>query len=136
MEMQGYEEVEHTADWALRIRAGTLEELFIRAALGMLQLAGAEPREGPTQKRWIELQATDNESLLVTWLEELLFVIETEEVTFTEFDLRMESNTRLTATVHEAPLKNIKKHIKAVTYHDLRITQLEAGLEVTVVFDV
>jgi SHS2 domain-containing protein len=136
MEVQGYEEIEHTADWALRIRAGDLEELFVHAALGMLQLAGAEPREGPTKNRWIELQATDSESLLVTWLEELLFLIETEEVTFAEFNLRIESNTCLTATIQEAPLENIKEHIKAVTYHNLRITQTEGGFEVTIVFDV
>jgi SHS2 domain-containing protein len=136
MKAQGYEEIDHTADWALQIRAGDLEGLLVHAAFGMLQLAGAEPREGPTKKRWIELQATDSESLLVTWLEELLFIIETEEVTFTEFDLKIERDTYLTATIQEAPLENIKEHIKAVTYHDLRITQTENGFEVTIVFDV
>lgn len=136
MEPQGFEEIEHTADWALRVRGKNLEELLRNAALGMLQLAGAEPREEPSHKRWIELQATDSEGLLVTWLEEILFILELEEVTFTEFDLRLEGNTRLMATVQEAPLKNIKEHIKAVTYHNLRITRLEDGLEATVVFDV
>ncbi|HEY42908.1 MAG TPA: archease [Anaerolineae bacterium] len=136
MEPQGYEEIEHTADWALRVRGNNLEELFRNAALGMLQLAGVEPREGLAQKRLIELQATDSEGLLVTWLEEILFILESEDVTFTEFDLRLEGNTRLTATVQEAPLMNIKEHIKAVTYHNLRIARMENGFEVTVVFDV
>jgi SHS2 domain-containing protein len=136
MEPQGYEEIEHTADWALRVRGKNLEELFRNATLGMLQLVGVEPREGPSQKRWIELQATDSEGLLVTWLEEILFILESEEVTFTEFDLKLEGNTRLKATVHEVPLMNIKEHIKAVTYHNLSITRMEDGLEATVVFDV
>jgi SHS2 domain-containing protein len=136
MEEQEFEEVEHTADWALRIRGDDLEGLFTNAAAGMLQLAGIEPRAGPTRKRRFELQAPDMESLLVTWLEELLFVIEMEEVTFVKFDLSVEDNNRLTAKVQESPIGNIKKHIKAVTYHNLMITEVEDGLEVTVVFDV
>jgi len=38
-----YVEVEHTADWALRVWAPTLEELFVDAARGMYELAGAKP---------------------------------------------------------------------------------------------
>ena len=136
MEEQEFEEIEHTADWALRIQGENLEGLFYNAAVGMLQLAGIEPRAGPTRKRRIELQASDSESLLVAWLEELLFVIEMEEVTFSKFDLTVEDNNHLTAMVQESPIGNIKKHIKAVTYHNLKITQVEDGLEVTVVFDV
>jgi SHS2 domain-containing protein len=33
-------------------------------------------------------------------------------------------------------LDSIAKHIKAVTFHDLRITAIQGGLEATVVFDV
>jgi SHS2 domain-containing protein len=102
----------------------------------MLKLAGIEPRTGPTRTRRFELQADDSESLLVAWLEELLFLIEMDEVTFAKFDLTVEDNTRLTAKVQEFPIENIEKHIKAVTYHDLKIKQVEDGLEVTVVFDV
>jgi SHS2 domain-containing protein len=136
MEEQEFEEVEHTADWALRIRGEDLEGLFTNAAAGMLHLAGIEPRAGPTRKRRFELQASDSESLLVTWLEELLFVIEMEEVTFTKFDLTVEDNNRLMAEVQESPIGNIKKHIKAVTYHNLKIKEVKDRLEVTVVFDV
>jgi SHS2 domain-containing protein len=136
MEGQGFEEIEHTADWSLRIRGENLEGLFCNAAVGMLKLAGIEPRTGPTRTRRFELQADDSESLLVAWLEELLFLIEMDEVTFAKFDLTVEDNTRLTAKVQEFPIENIEKHIKAVTYHDLKIKQVEDGLEVTVVFDV
>lgn len=136
MKGQRFEEIEHTADTALRIRGEDLEGLFCNAAVGMLQLAGIEPLAGPTRKRRIKLQASDDESLLVAWLEELLFLIEMDEVTFTEFDLTVEGNTNLTAEVHEAPIGMIKTHIKAVTYHNLKITQVDDGFEVTVVFDV
>jgi len=136
VEGRDFEEVEHTADSALRIRGANLEQLFCNAAVGMMQLAGIESLAGPTRKRRIELRASDSESLLVAWLEELLYVIEMEEVSFTKFDLTVEDNTSLTAKVQEAPIGNIKRHIKAVTYHDLKIAQVEGGLEVTVVFDV
>jgi SHS2 domain-containing protein len=33
-------------------------------------------------------------------------------------------------------MDSIAKHIKAVTFHDLRIVATQEGLEVTIVFDV
>ncbi len=108
MKGRKFEEIEHTADSALRIRGQNLEELFRNAAAGMLHLAGIEPSAGPTQKRRFELRASDDESLLVSWLEELLFLIETDEVTFTEFDLTVEANTTLWAEVLKPPLGSSK----------------------------
>ena len=131
-----FEEVEHTADRALLVRGADLKELLHNAALGMLQLIGAIPRSGPSREREIEVQAPDRESLLVTWLEELLFAMETRGVTYTKFELQITGDTNLVAKVQEMPIDVITRHIKAVTYHDLEIEKTEDGLVTTVVFDV
>ena len=131
-----FEEIEHTADQALRVRGIDFKELLHNAALGMLQLTGAIPRSGPSQDRKIEVQAPDREGLLVTWLEELLFSMETRGVTYTKFELHITSDTHLVAKVQETPIAAITRYIKAVTYHDLEIEKTEDGLETTVVFDV
>ena len=123
-----FEEIEHTADQALRVRGTDFKELLHNAALGMLQLTGVIPRSGPSRDRKIEVQAPDREGLLVTWLEELLYLTETRGVTYTEFELHITDDTHLVAKVQETPIAAITRHIKAVTYHDLEIEETEDGL--------
>jgi SHS2 domain-containing protein len=114
-----FEEVEHTADRALRIRGRNLEDLFANSI----------------EKR-IELEAADAEDLLVAWLSELAFWAETESLIFNRFHFTELSPTRLGAAVRGGPVKTLQKHVKAVTFHNLAIRREPEGLVVTVVFDV
>ncbi|MEJ2563500.1 MAG: archease [Anaerolineales bacterium] len=130
------EEIEHTADWAIRVRGKNLEALFQNAAQGMLQLMQASSRSGTPRSKTIELRALDNETLMVTWLEELLFNMETHEVNYTDIDVQKVEGCRLRAIVRETPLAALKKEIKAVTFHDLKIESTDEGFITTIVFDV
>ena len=61
-----WEEVDHTADWALRVRGGDLRALFENAARGMISLIGGEAVAGAHEiERRIDLSAPDLETLLV-----------------------------------------------------------------------
>src|SRR5262245_31383561 len=133
----GFEEVEHTADWALRIQGRDLCELLGNAAWGMSHLLVAEPAEIPLEiEQQFDLEADDAESLLVNWLGELAYWAESERVVFGEFELRRVTPAHLEATARGGRVADLQKHIKAVTYHNLAIVATEAGLEATVVFDV
>jgi SHS2 domain-containing protein len=133
----GFEEVEHTADRALRISGINLRELMISAAQGMTQLMVGNASKISTEiEKSIELQAVDAESLLVEWLSELAYWAETEMLIFKKFRITDVSATRLQATVSGGKATELEKHIKAVTYHNLEIIQTPKGLEVTIVFDV
>jgi SHS2 domain-containing protein len=135
--MMGFEEVEHTADKALRIVGINLKELMISAAQGMTQLmVGDVSKISSKIKKSIEMQAVDAESLLVEWLSELAYWAETEMLVFKKFKVTHITATRLQATVWGATVRELEKHIKAVTYHNLEIRQTPKGLEATVVFDV
>jgi len=131
----GYEEIEHTADWALRVWAPDLKTLFVQAAEGMNTLAGMVLEGGARPKKAFELGAIDRESLLVDFLSELLYFSEMEQLGFDRFDLNI-GEQKLIAKVEGGAIADLKKEIKAVTYYDLKITTGEAGLEVTIVFDV
>jgi SHS2 domain-containing protein len=131
-----YEEIEHTADWALRIHGKNMADLLVNAAQGMLTLMGIEPQDEPGEKCKIHLEAYDREMLLVIWLEELLYAMETREVTFLDISIDVSPENRLMAEVIEIPYKGIDKHIKAVTYSDLHIDETSEGLVTKVVFDV
>lgn len=133
----GFEELEHTADKALRIFGMNLKELMISAAQGMTRfMVGDASKISPEIEKSIQLEADDAESLLVEWLSELAYWAESEMLVFKIFRITDVTATRLDATVVGGKVAQLEKHIKAVTYHNLEIMQTPSGLEATVVFDV
>ncbi len=132
-----FEEVEHTADRALRVFGTNLTELFLNAAEGMTQLMVADVSEISTEiEKSIELDAIDTESLLVEWLSELAYWAESDMLVFIKFRIQKASATHLQAKIFGGKTSMLEKHIKAVTYHNLKIIRTSQGLEATIVFDV
>ena len=132
----GYHEIEHTADWELHVWAPNLSALFEQAARGMYALSGTRLQNEPRQMKFLDLSAPDHESLLVIFLEELLFLGEQEHIGFDNFeDVRMSEN-RIELQMEGALILSQSKEIKAVTYHNLKIRETKKGYEVNIVFDV
>lgn len=132
-----FEEIEHTADNALKVFGSDLAELLVNAASGMNSLLAAEQDSTMRpEEKLVELEAVDAESLLVEWLSELAYWAEAESLLFHEFDLHSISSTRIKATLRGKRIGRLEKHIKAVTYHNLEIVRTADGLTATVVFDV
>lgn len=134
-QLAGYEEVQHTADWALRIWAPDLAALFEQAARGMFDLSGIRLQEGHREKRSLKVESTDAEGLLVNFLGDLLHILDQDGLAFDQFDLAV-SETALIANLEGAPVAERKKEIKAVTYHNLSIQKNSQGLQAEIVFDV
>ena len=130
------EEIEHTADWAIRVRGRTMEELFSNAALGMAMLMADLKAIESSVERKIELEEFDTETLFVSWLSELLWFTEESDAVFVQYEIEKLTSTRLEARVWGGRLAGQYKLIKAVTFHDLDIIETDDGYEVTVVFDV
>ena len=133
----GFEEVEHTADKALRVFGADLTELFLSAAEGLTHLMAADVADISTKiEKSIELEAIDAESLLVEWLSELAYWAESEMLVFKNFRIQKATATYLKAKVWGGKTSMLEKQIKAVTYHNLKIKKTAEGLEATIVFDV
>jgi SHS2 domain-containing protein len=129
--------VEHTADWSIRVTGDDLAQLFEHAATGMSMLMAGDLQALPCDiERVVELDAYDAESLLVDWLSELAYWAETEQIVMRSFDLTDIDETHLVAKVKGGRAPDLEMHIKAVTYHDLKVARTESGLEATIVFDV
>lgn len=133
--MERYEEIDHTADWAFRAFGRDLKELYENAAYALFALEGALDIAS-TLERQIAAEGIDREALLVNWLNELLFLQETRRETYQRFSIKQLTDTHLAATVHGAPAEPTTKFIKAVTFHNLKITQHANGWEATIVVDV
>ena len=133
----GYEEVEHTADNALRIHGHSMEELLQNAAHGMNSLMINDVSIISTQiQKNVEVEAMDAESVLVEWLAELAYWAEMHMLVFKRFEIETVTAVRVRATLFGGKVSKLQKHIKAVTYHNLKIIETEKGLGATVVFDV
>jgi len=134
--MQHFQEIEHTADWAFRARGRGLAQLFANAARGMFELQGSAGRAGNKIAREVAVGGVDRETLLVNWLNELLYLQETQQETYNCFEILEISDTNLRALVHGRPHRPEGKLIKAVTFHGLEVRQSGDGWEATIVVDV
>ena len=132
----GYEELSHTADLALRVESTTLGGLFEQAALGMQAMMGIKPDEGSTTTREFTASSADVETLLITFLEEILFLVEIENCHVPGITFEAIHETYLRAHLDCQPVQSIEKQIKAVTFHQLEIRSLPSGYETILVFDV
>ena len=74
-----FEELEHTADVRLRVKASTLEGLFSEAARAMMVVMYGSAEPGPMRRK-IEVRAPDLESLMHAFLSEILYVSEVEDM--------------------------------------------------------
>jgi len=83
-----YHEVEHTADRALYVWGARPPDLFAGAARGMYGLMADLDELVPIEWREVRLQAGDRETLLVDWLNELLFLTDTEGLLFVGFQVQ------------------------------------------------
>ena len=132
---QGHREVEHTADWGLEVWAPDLPGLMEEAARGMFELMGVVVSEEARCHRQFEIGADDREQLLVSFLGELLFLAEAENLAFDGFLLNVDG-TNLLARLEGGSILSRSKEIKAVTYHRLEISETGRGLETSIIFDV
>jgi SHS2 domain-containing protein len=133
----GFDVVDHTADWSLRVYGPDLAALFEQAALGMASLLVANVATvDDGVERPFAFDEFDTETLLVEWLSELAYWAETERLIFTQFHFEAIDETSLRATARGGHVTELQKHIKAVTFHNLAITPTATGLETTIVFDV
>lgn len=131
----GFKEKKHTADWALLVWGKDLESIFVEAVRGMNSLLAPVLEPSPLETRECSLTGTDNESLLVAFLNELIYFLEQEKLVFDSIDLQITPG-RLDAQMQGKRVLNAEKLIKAVTFHNLEIEQTPKGYQVEIVFDV
>jgi SHS2 domain-containing protein len=127
--------VEHTADWELEVWAESLDGLMVEACRGMYELMGVEVCSENRRHYRLELGAGDREGLLVAFLNELLYLLESEDLAFDGFLLAVDEN-RLDARLEGGAVTARGKEIKAVTFHRMAVRDVGPGLRTRIVFDV
>jgi SHS2 domain-containing protein len=132
-----HEIVDHTSEVQLRLRAGSLTELLAEAgrALAAIQLGGtAGPAIGPWRE--FEVFSPDRASLLADWLNELVFLAETEQWVATEFAIEPTEGRSVRARLRGVEVERVPGLVKAATLHGLRLEDVPGGVEGEVILDV
>lgn len=129
-----YRWVEHTAEVEVQIEAGTEEAVFADALHALTELL-ADDIGGEQVLREVAVDGQERTALLVAWLDELVYLAETEDLV-PEDTRRIELSDRgLAATVrcHRGSPRHL---IKGATYHRLSFERSGQGFRATVVLDV
>lgn len=139
--MEPYEILEHTADIGIRAYGKSREELFIHMAMGMFSLIVPPEEVGSKLTVPIKVQATGWDNLLVSWLQELLVLFDTQGILGSSFEIKRLEPTQLEAVLHGEKLDlkrhSVDKEVKAVTWCDLAMSEDARGVwTAEVIFDI
>ncbi|MFT5526135.1 MAG: SHS2 domain-containing protein [Pirellulaceae bacterium] len=137
-----YETFDHTADLGLRVRAASVEQLFEEAAMCLFEMmvVNLEDVKSVVSKT-VEITAnaaiaTDSAAgmdlLLFDWLNELLYLFESEQLLLSKFHASFHCD-KLTAEV-SGQVMDFDRHemdheVKAITYHQLRVELIDDAPE-------
>jgi SHS2 domain-containing protein len=131
-----YKYLEHTADVKFRAFGKSLEEAFVNSAYAMMNVL-FEGKVKEVKIKKIKVKGIDEKGLLYSFLEEILFLLNTEYFLLSRVKKIEIKNNELTAELigDDSRSYNLGLDIKAVTYNDMFIKK-EKDFVVQVVLDI
>ena len=135
-----YQIIDHTADLGIIVEGTDEENLFIRAAYAMMDLMVKGNFSRKTVIKDVSLQGEDFPDLMVKWLGEILYLFEGDKLIVNSIEIKSISpiklESMLTLTSFEPEHHQVKREIKAVTYHQISVDKTEDGWQARVIFDI
>ena len=134
-----FEFVDHTGDLGVRVFGDTLPRLFEQAAQALTFILTDPETIQVEETRKLLLGANTDEELLITWLNELVYLFDTKGLLFKTYDVLSVHDHHLEALAQgETYVEGrhpIKTTVKAATYHQLKIENHQGVWTVQVIFD-
>jgi SHS2 domain-containing protein len=120
-----FELLDHPADIGFRARGATLEELFSGCARALVSIILDPSAIRPIESISIPGTGGDLESLLVNWLNEVLYHVDGRRIALGEFAIAHVDETSVECMARGERL-DPERHpsravVKAVTYHQLKV---------------
>lgn len=130
--------LEHTADIKFQAFGKNLNRAFENSALAMFNAMTNEKIKAE-KKKTIKIKGRDKENLLYNFLEELLFLLDTENFFLGKIKVKIDTEKlELKAEIFGDNVKKYKPHIdiKAVTYNQMFVRNEKGRWVCQVVLDV
>jgi SHS2 domain-containing protein len=139
--MNNFEIIDTTADIGIRAFGSNLPEVYSNAALGMLGLITDIETVNEKLERQIVITAPDTDTLLAEWLNELIFLFDTEMLLFSRFIIAMPGKSSIEARCFgekvDKSRHELKIGIKSATYHRIKVEQQKNGtFQAEVILDI
>jgi len=135
-----YKFLKHTADIKFQAFGSSLEQAFENSALAMVNsMYSGKVRILAKIKKTIKVKGKNLESLLYNFLEEILFLLDSESFFVSKLNVKInKTHTELTAEVYGDDAKNysIGLDVKAVTYNEMFVKKIKNKWVCQVVVDV
>ena len=137
--VKDFEFINHTADACVIAYGASMNQAFANAGRALFSLITELDEVAEVLYRDIEVKASDEESLLVEWLNELIYQFDTENIIFKRFDITRLNQTQLKARSYgekvDSTRHKLKTGVKAATYHMLKVDKNDV-YKVQVLFDI
>jgi SHS2 domain-containing protein len=137
---KAFEIIDHTADVGIVAYGADIKELFSNAALALFSLITELESVEKKLHLNLEVSSEDSDSLLVEWLNELIYLFDAKHILFNRFDIESLTHNQLKATCYGEnfdPMKHrIKVGVKAATYHMLKLDKSGDGCKAQIIFDI
>lgn len=127
-----------TSDIVFEAYGCDLKELFENAALALFDVISQRESVSPLVQKSVELTGEGEKDLLFNWLQELISMVDTEELFFSEFDIQEICSTSLMAVCRGEEISPGKSGtlVKAITYHRFNLEKTKKGYKATVSMDI
>jgi len=132
--------LDHTADLGVKIKGTSLIDLFENAGRTLLHLMFRIRLTEQADFTKISISGNDLADLMVRWLTEILYLFAGENLVVTGINIDSLSPAVLKATLRTSPFDpkshKIIREIKAVTYHQIAVTDENGIWTARVIFDI
>jgi len=81
--------LDHTADIGIKVYGNTIEDLFCNTAIAMFSLMADLDKVKPSKSFYVQIKGEDEENLIIKWLNELLYLFDTEYCLFNRFNIKI-----------------------------------------------
>jgi SHS2 domain-containing protein len=137
--MPGYEFIDDlTSDVMFEAYGRSLEEVFKNAAEAMFSVICKLKKIAPKKSLEIEVKGQNKEELMVSWLQRLISLVDTEDMFFSRFDILEIDEKHIKAKIHGEDIRPElgETVVKAVTYYKFKFEKTGKGYVVRVSLDI
>jgi SHS2 domain-containing protein len=142
--VSSYKFLEHPADIGIEATGKTLIEAIESASLGLISVMVDTENIDCMEMKHIELEAIDEEALVIKWLNEILFYFDSESficknISISNIDSddnNFKITGSLTGELFSSEKHKFKVHVKAATYHQFELIESGSGVLLRIFFDI
>jgi SHS2 domain-containing protein len=137
---RGYSIIDHPSDLGIEARGNSLSEAFEEAARALIAVIVDPSSVQTIESRSVRIAAQDKEQLLVRWLSEILYLYDGNHFAGKVFHIHELTTNEIRADIlgeEFSPGRHRTRiDVKAITYHQISVTESSRGATLRVFLDI